>query len=304
MTRLTADLVRNIPDELPRIDDRLREGTGMGLRRLASFAVDQADQDNAIGHLTMASVPISTGRGVIPGFSEAVAAIIEHLGFRSFVTKGHDAAGLMEAVEAGANIIFLADDHDFIALNLDSKYVVSNVSSTALGYVCALGKALGGLRNREILIIGAGRVGTVTLNILVGAEARITIVDTDSLIGEIFEKRNPGIRYATDLEREIRRADAILNASPARIPADWVKKRAVISSPGLPYAFDDECRERAAVIIHDPLALSTSVMAMWSAVHSIRPGYVPRLMRGRFPDEEFVDVPTGPDLDRSRSSVQ
>ncbi|MCL2786298.1 MAG: hypothetical protein FWD81_03650, partial [Methanomassiliicoccaceae archaeon] len=43
-----------------------------------------------------------------------------------------------------------------------------------------------------------------------------------------------------------------------------IQEGAVISSPGVPYAFDEEGERRAKMIIHDVLPLGVAVMAIAS----------------------------------------
>ena len=42
-------------------------------------------------------------------------------------------------------------------------------------------------------------------------------------------------------------------------------QKAIISSPGMPFSFDEEGQRRAGALIHDPLQIGVSVMAVWSA---------------------------------------
>jgi len=47
-----------------------------------------------------------------------------------------------------------------------------------------------------------------------------------------------------------------------------VKEGAIISSPGIPYPFDELGIKRAKMIIHDPLDIGAAVMAVQAASFS------------------------------------
>ena len=72
----------------------------------------------------VAALPISAGQGFISRFSESVASICRHVGCDAWVTPHPDVAGLAEAAEAGARLVFAADEERFIALNITTGVVL------------------------------------------------------------------------------------------------------------------------------------------------------------------------------------
>lgn len=108
------------------------------------------------------------------------------------------------------------------------------------------------MKDKDVLVIGAGRVGTVATDILIDEGAKVTIFDIMDQKTRALSERCPSAIYSLDNRSAIMKAPAIMNTSPGAIPGEWIMEGAVISSPGLPYAYDGEGERCAAVIIHDP----------------------------------------------------
>ena len=270
MTRLTYQMIENVPDSMELRDERLRNDLGMSMKGLSFLSLGVQDSDLNLNGFKVAAVPVTSGKGVTPGFCNSVCAITRHLGMESHVTERTDVAGFYQAMEAGADIVFMADDQEFVALNMRERRCADNTRSTALGYFSALKKAMGGVAGKDVLVIGAGRVGCCAIDLLADERALITVIDSDQAKIEAAKCRFPQIKVATDLGRAVAGADALLNASPARIKGEWIKEGAIISSPGMPYSFDCLGEEKARVLVHDPLQIGVSVMAAWSASYSIQ----------------------------------
>jgi pyrrolysine biosynthesis protein PylD len=265
VTRLTPDMIKDVPWRCTELDASLQRSTGWTVKELACEAVGVREGDLPWEDLVTAAVPITSGKGVTAGFSESVCAIVEHLGMRSFQTSRADVAGLSDALAMKADIIFMADDEEFIALNTRSSMFADNTRSTALGYFTAFKKTAGALQGREVLLIGAGRVGSVVLDMLAIEKAAVTVLDLDDAKLDIVRRRHPQFVIGRDLRSEIEEHRLIINCSPARITGEWLQRGAIISSPGMPFSFDEEGIRRAKVLIHDPLAIGVSVMAAWAA---------------------------------------
>ncbi|HEY3420287.1 MAG TPA: 3-methylornithyl-N6-L-lysine dehydrogenase PylD [Methanomassiliicoccales archaeon] len=270
MTRLTYEMIENVPDSMGLRDERLRHDLGMDMKCLAYLALGLEESDLNLNGFKAAAVPVTSGKGVTPGFCDSVCAITRHLGMESHVTEGTDVAGFYQAMEAGADIVFMADDQEFVAINMREHRAADNTHSTALGYFSALKRAVGPLAGKEVLVIGAGRVGSCAIDLLADEKASITVMDSDLSKIESVKRRYPDVRTVNDLERAVSGAGAIINASPARIPGEWIREGAIISSPGMPYSFDDLGESKARVLVHDPLQIGVSVMAVWSASYSMQ----------------------------------
>jgi pyrrolysine biosynthesis protein PylD len=265
MTRLTSDMIREVPFSLFGRDRDLMRSLNISLKGLACEAVGVTEEDLDLECLTAAAVPITSGIGVTKGFSESVCVITDHLGMKSFVTKGNDVVGMAEALESRADIIFLADDEKFLAINTKVLKYAENTRSTALGYFTALKMAMSGLEGKEVLLVGVGRVGSTVLDLLLESKAIVTVVDSDSSKLDAAARTSKNVKIERSLESAVRSASAILNASPAKIDGEWIREGCIISSPGVPYSYDEEGERKAKLIIHDTLQIGVAVMAVWSA---------------------------------------
>lgn len=260
MTRLTEDMIDEIPRTAMKRSEDLRKATGMDLKTLAFRAIGKEPGDYDLSQYLTASVPITAGLGVIGGFSQSVSAILESMGFRSFVTSRTDIDGIYEALETDADILFSADDIRYIAYNRRTGIYSDNSFATAAGYAEALDGAADGLRDKEVLVIGAGLVGTEAVRILTSKGAKISVTDVLMHKAETLASKY-GAKAIASIEDAISSSKYILNASPGLIPGRLITRGAIISSPGVPFSFDAEGMEKADTIIHDPLDIGTAVMA-------------------------------------------
>ena len=159
VTRLTEDDVRGLAARLPELDAGLRSVAGVDLRLLALRACGLDDGESPLAGARIAAVPISSGLGFIPFFSQCVAGILRHMGCDAFVTAQPDVKGVQEAAVGGADVVFLADDDRFVALNVRSGACADDDPCTANGYAAALDAAAGGVGGRPVLVMGLGPVG-------------------------------------------------------------------------------------------------------------------------------------------------
>ncbi len=264
MTRLTTEFVRSIPDDLRLYDQGLLEKTGHSLRQIACRAsrIEESEMGMLLGSTLVGIVPVTSGEGKIEGFCQAVQGITNHLGAPSFVTRHPDVAGLAEAVERRAEVIFLADDGRFIALNMVSRTAVDNSEATARGYLAALDFLAKGLRGRPVLVIGAGRVGGEALSVLQEYGARPGVYDPDDRKTRPLESGSM-IIIERDLEKALEKYSLLLEASPASaiIQERHIKPDTMIAACGIPLGLSPAAavlvRER---LIHDPLQIGVAAM--------------------------------------------
>ncbi|MDR0508974.1 MAG: 3-methylornithyl-N6-L-lysine dehydrogenase PylD [Candidatus Methanoplasma sp.] len=267
MTRLTDDMVKGIIDSLDGTNDMLITSTGMDTLELACEAIGLTPEMLDLENIKVGVVPITSGKGIIKKFSESVAEIARKLGMEAFVTENADVTGIAEALSAEAEIIFMADDIKFIALNTTNGKFSHNSFSTAAGYVTALKGAAGGLAGKEVLILGAGRVGSIAAEMMAGMGSYVTVYDIDA---EKMKRLSDstGVKMTADINGALSSHDFILNASPGAIDGRYLKEGAIVSSPGIPFAFDELGMKKAKMIIHDPLDIGAAVMAVEAASFS------------------------------------
>lgn len=268
MTRLTPEMIGDTPN-VGKLDARLMGQIGTGTLGIAEGAAGLKRGSIDICSFSAAVVPITSGLGVISGFSESVNAAVRNLGMRSFVTAGTDVAGFAEAVSSGAAIVFMADDDEFVAYNVKAGSYTDNTTATACGYISALRIAAGGtLCGKDVLAVGCGRVGSVAASVLSKECRNVYVTDICCEKAEKLASEYGNVTAIQDVRYAISSNTLILNCSPAPIPGIWIREGSIISSPGVPYSFDDTALRNAKVIIHDPLSIGVSTMAVMSAMIS------------------------------------
>jgi 3-methylornithyl-N6-L-lysine dehydrogenase len=260
MTRLREEWISEIETELICYDQELKEKTGLSLLELAAYAngIDQERIVAAASGKKAAVVPITSGEGIIGTFSESIAAILRHMGFTAFVTAQTDVAGIYEAHQKDAGLLFFADDERYIACDITSNRFSENDRATAAGYIAALNKASGGIAGKPVLLLGCGRVGHQMLAALIerGACPKVYDNNAKALIG--LEDT-----YILKNEKEIADFHLILDATNngGWIHKDMLNDEVWIAAPGIPLSLDNEAYEKyRGRLIHDCLQLGTAVM--------------------------------------------
>jgi len=264
MTRLSSDLISGMAETIDAYDIDLAQKTGLTLRQIAvrTAGISEEALYTAFETESVAAIPVTSGQGVIKGFTQAVQAIINHLGCPSFITESCDAAGIAEGIEKGASILFLADDVRYIALNLSHKRVIDNDLATGWSYAYALDACAGSLQGRHLLLIGAGRVGKNALCALVRLGASVAVFDIDgSKVQPLMDKYR--IKQEKNLSDALDRYTLLFDTSPAPdiIHPEHIKPETIIAACGLPIGLSDKARTLVeGRLIHDPLQLGTAAM--------------------------------------------
>ena len=268
MTRLTEDDVRELTVRLDAFERDLVAVCGLTLPELAQRTVD-ADRRPAspaavpFAGARVAAVPVSSGEGFIPGFCECVVAIVRHLGCDAHVTTRPDVRGLWEAAHEGAEVVFVADDVCFVALNIRRGSCVDDDPATADGYVTALAAAAGGLAGRSVLLLGLGPVGRAAGRRLTAMGADLLVVDPDD--AAVARAAAEGLTLArVGLAAGLARCDLLFDATPAAdiVTAGDLLPGVIVAAPGVPPALDAGARAALGPRhIHEPLAVGVAVMA-------------------------------------------
>ena len=272
MTRLMTDDVKSISAQLSEYDAELAAKTGHSLRGVAGLAagLQEADIKNRLKYARVAVIPITVGAGVIAGFCDAVAGIVSHLGCNTLITQTTDVAGLAEAFGNQADIIMLADDHQFIALHAATRQLIENATATAKGFITGIQLMAGDLNEKNVLVIGCGPVGRNATQELVAMRANVSIYDINPArsigLSEALKKTsNAKIQIIKDLNRALEVHKFIIDASPATdiIQARHIQPDTYISAPGMPIGLDQKARLKIGNrLLHDPLQIGVATMTM------------------------------------------
>ena len=267
MTRLIEDDVRALTAHLDQVERALVSLTGCDFVALAARAcgLGEGVARDALAQATVAAVPITSGEGLIPGFVECVAAICARLGCRARVTAASDVAGFAEALTAGDDLVFAADDRRFLALYTAHRVVADDDPCTAHAYVAALDAAAGegGCAGRPVLVIGLGPVGRAAVTRLVALGAHVLVCETDAARLAAVTSSLPVT--AVSLAEGLAGSRLVLDATPTPdlIDADWVGPDGVVSSPGLPPGVTAAAAQALGErLVHEPLALGVAAMAV------------------------------------------
>ncbi len=264
MTRLTVKDLDQAPKDLNAYDLELKAITGMNLLELALKTIDMEVEQykSKLASMTWGAViPTSIGDGILPGFSEKVAEIGCYLGLPCRVTKTQDVAGLGEAVAGGSEMIVIADDSTFLALNLNSRRVVNNSTATGEIYAAALAGASRGVANRHVGVLGLGSVGQAAAVWLCSQGGRIIVHDKDRKKQTSFLSQRGDMRGAGSVEEVISLTDIVLDATNGSNIIKTRKLRAclLLAAPGIPLGIDDP-NSHMVRLIHDPLQLGVAAM--------------------------------------------
>lgn len=263
MTRLQTDWIKTMGDELPQWEKKLEAQSNMPLLHLAASAADvsRGRVKSSSWRIKVGVVPVTAGLGLIGTFCDQVAAIIEYLGFEVFITESTDVSGIYEANRRGAGITFLADDTYFLALNMAKNLVAENSDATARGFVAAMEGAVGGLRDKEVLVIGGGRVGRSAMDFVKCRGADGVLYDNNPEVLAAYAKE--GFRVCRSLA-DLKNYELVVDCSFSE--AGWIHKEmlhpnAWFASPAVPLSLDQEAVEALGDhLIHDLLQLGVITM--------------------------------------------
>jgi len=265
LTRLQEEDICYVGERLENYDLQLFHRTGQSLAGIAAHSLGKIPEDFAEARqdISIGIVPIAYGQGIINGFSETVQDIIEFLGFSAFVTKLPNIGGLAEAVTSGANVIFLADDDKFVALNIASGKVSDNGEATGRGYAAALALMAGSVQGNKVLVIGAGPVGSGAALYLAKQGAQVIVHDPDSEKISQLKQLIPGIHVASKLDAALAECNLVLEATPAEdtIIPQYITGATRVAAPGIPLGLNPTCRELLAEhLVHDVLEIGVATM--------------------------------------------
>lgn len=257
VTRLITEWILDMEEGCQRRDLELKEKTGLSLLELAAKAAGREPSElrRLSGDVLVAAVPVTAGLGVIGQFAQSVAAIIRNTGFNCIVTEKSDINGIYEAYSSGADLIFIADDDRFLAINTKTNKIGENNLATAAGYVAALeammNKRSVKMKDAPVLVLGYGPVGKHAEEILLTKGAMVTVFDKDPFQGK------------PNRPQDIIHFPYIIEATPqeAWIHKELLSPEALIVAPGIPLGLDAEAANLFKnQLVHDMLDIGTATM--------------------------------------------
>ncbi len=272
MTRLRTEDIEYIPQALRAYDRQLLNKTGHTLKGIVCHALDLQDDvfERIVKPCRVCVIPLTCGQGIINCFSATVSDIISYLGFRSFVAQHPDVAGIAEAFEKKADIILLADDDRFVAINVHTGYVSYNIEMTAKGFVAGLDLMAGGLENKNALVIGCGQLGRYTAKALATMGVSVSVCDINPELASSLQKETMDqLKTVIQIDDEWCSAPGkyhcIIDATPSTefIDASAIMRETYVAVPGVPCGLSSEARKKVSDrYLHDPLQIGVATMVI------------------------------------------
>ncbi|MFV0436420.1 MAG: 3-methylornithyl-N6-L-lysine dehydrogenase PylD [Desulfopila sp.] len=267
MTLLKASDIVPIVANLSGYNRRLRSDLGCSLAELACLAaaVSATSLLDHVRSLQVVVVPMSCGEGVIDNFGPALCRIATLLGFRAALTSRRDVGGLAEALSGESDILLVADDDTFIALNRRTGRMADNAVATGRGFATALAQMAGGLSGRPALVLGCGPVGRSGAIRLAELGAVVSLYDVRPELAHRFAADYSGLkmRVATDLTTALMEHALILEATPVAdtIGAETITTTTCVAAAGVPCGVTVAARKKlGARLFWDPLQLGVATM--------------------------------------------
>lgn len=276
MTRLREKDIEHIAGRLHEYDAHLKRIAGASLREIACNAagVEETQILDLLDRVRFAAVPVRSGLGVIGGFSGTVAAILSHLGFDAFVTVSCDVTGMVESFERGADVLLMADDESFVAIDPRRSSVLDNSRATALGFVAGLELMKGGLRGESVLVLGCGPVGVAAGRALLDRGAYVALCDLEkeralAAQRELGKDVSGRIRLEENSLDALTHYEVIFDATDEGgfIDPAHLNQHSFVAAPGMPCGLTPEAlEEHRDRILHDALEIGVATLAVQAAV--------------------------------------
>lgn len=260
MTRLVESDIDTVVDEMAKLDADFLRSTGATLAEIAEYAVG-ANFGEIDFNVKTSVVPITSGLGIIGGFAQTVAGILQHIGVDAFVTEHSDVWGSYEG-RLNSKCQFAADDDWFMAANNESNKISENGYATGIGFAAALvlaAKKQGrNLADEAILVAGAGPVGLAAAKFITKKGGKVTLLDIDPTKLE----NQP---YETLTTTEGRKFSLVLEATTSKdvINIHNTSSDVIVSAPGVPLGVDEKLAEGLCTkntLLFNPLELGTATM--------------------------------------------
>ncbi|WP_156151140.1 3-methylornithyl-N6-L-lysine dehydrogenase PylD [Methanosarcina sp. Kolksee] len=254
MALLTPNDLININRKLQEADSVVQKVTGLDIKGVCQALYGTSPLSEKVG-----IVPVTSGNGIIGNFSASLHAITQYFGFDSFVTDMPDVSGYYEAVQNGAEIILMADDHTFLAHNIKNGKMANNQPCTGVIYAEIASRYLKA-DSKDVLVMGLGKVGFPGAAQLVQKGFRVYGYDPDA---RLLKRAVSDLGVIPLDPANPKKFSIIFEATPCAntIPETVLSENCVLSTPGIPCAISEELRKKYDVqLVAEPLGIGTASM--------------------------------------------
>jgi pyrrolysine biosynthesis protein PylD len=126
----------------------------------------------------------------------------------------------------------------------------------------------GGLKQKNVLVIGCGPVGCAATETLIIADSNVSIYDinssrSDDLAGRAKSISNRDINIVKDIDQALTEHQFIVDATPTAdiIRAHHISAQTYVSAPGVPVGLDKDAQVKISNrLLHDPLQIGVATM--------------------------------------------
>jgi len=245
-------------------EEDLRQKTGLDFPGIAA-AANGISRDvicKAAQRSGIAVVSVTAGKGEIGGFAQSVGAILSQAGFHARVMPYTDVHGLYSAhTTPDIDFVFLADDDTYIGLDLNRRRISENSRATARGFVTVLETMCpGGLTDKDVLMMGCGKVGAYATEVLLQKGAKPVLFDKTPAAQKL------GARLELPLcseREEIKHYSYLIDATNEGgwLTPDLLHESAIIAAPGVPLSLTEAAlAKHGDRLVHDLLHIGTLTM--------------------------------------------
>ena len=169
-----------------------------------------------------------------------------------------------------ADVVFLSDDNDFVALNTQTRQYVHNAAATGKGFAAGLNLMARGLADKKVLVLGCGSVGRSATAALLSYGAKPSIYDINSeysreLMKSLAEPDSDRITIELDFRAALAGHTLIVDATNAAeiIHAEDISPHTFIAAPGMPLGLSRGALNKLSDrLLHDPLQIGVATMGM------------------------------------------
>lgn len=262
MTRLKTEWIADIEKQAADWNRKLQQQTGLDYLELAARVSGNSRRslEQAAERCRIGVVPITSGLGTIDTFSQSVAAIVRVMGFETFVTGACDVDGIYEACRGGADILYMADDDRYLALNIQNGRTGDNNLATARGFAELLCSMAGGLKKQQTAVLGYGIIGQLMAQALTEKGAELAVYDKDpAKESQVLADGYRWIGSAGELKKFRYIADA--TSQGPWLEADMLHSDVILAAPGIPFSLSEAAKHTLeGRYIHDLLEIGTASM--------------------------------------------
>jgi pyrrolysine biosynthesis protein PylD len=136
---------------------------------------------------------------------------------------------------------------------------------TAKGFAAGLDLMAGGLKGKNVLVLGCGEVGSFAVKILVSMGVSVTVCDVDTQVALTLQKNIADVQIDNDWRLTPEKYQCIIDATPTAdlIDASVITSETYVAVPGVPCGLSADAEKKLSNrYLHDPLQIGVATMVI------------------------------------------